>query len=205
MGVKMTRYRDITTDKDRISAKEVRALQDASRAQPGKFKSGIRDDIEKIKSDLIAAGYVEGEELENWRKNWAFASGWEAEVAEYFLTLRAAGYVIDFRYEPKVFEMYDHPRAKHGMKNRRYEPDFWIQYANESDGHYIEVKGYTTERGLPGGPKIKNFWRCHPELARQMYFIVARDKLPQRQISKWTWVDSSNQFIYIDDIRRHGR
>ena len=190
-------------DKRTVSSEEIMDALVEKRQQPGRVKSGYRDDIEKMKSEIIERLSKlitkDSEEYKNWIKGWCLASPWEANVARVFLDKRKAQVLDQILYEPTIFDFTRIPEwfemAQRGARAGKYIPDFRIRHY-EGTVEYIEVKG----RLYPGDlKKLKNFRKFYPEHFRNMRFIVMRNSETHKKLRNWK-VDRE-QFTFYQDLK----
>lgn len=190
-------------DKRTVSSEEIMdAIRNERQQRTGRFKSGLRKDVEEWKSRLIDKFDIDkdSEEYENWTKGWVFASGWEANLARIFLLKRENGLLKEVLYEPETFDFRPikkwQEKAQKGMLSCTYKPDYRVKHCNERL-EFTEVKG----RFFPGGfKKLRNFNEFFPELFRGMSFVVMRDEKAHEQIRKLSYV-RREQFTFYQDLK----
>ncbi len=84
-----------------------------------------------------------------------FRSAWEANYARYLNLLMKMKVVTDWKFEPETFWF---ENIKRGV--RSFLIDFKVQYANEENPVYVEVKGYMDKRSKT---KISRFRKYYPQ------------------------------------------
>ena len=136
----------------RLSEEEYVAFMKRRNKTP-KFAAKTKD------SKGVVTGYKSN--VKGWRmlggKRIYFRSLWEIQYAQTLEWYKKNRKIIDWWYEPKVF---DFPKDKYRTGPFYYKPDFLVFTSKREHPIWYEVKGYMTK---DSAKKIKRFKKHYPE------------------------------------------